>query len=182
MAPDIEQNIDLFDANKLELISNWPDIKSQLQEKQLIARPLRLHDHKNGYLELLSQLTVVGDVSKESFELRFYEMLKVNQVHEHYLVVVIEDITSSKIVGASTLFLELKFIRQCALRGRLEDVCVLDSHRGKNIGALVVQIIAGLARDIYKCYKLTLDCTEEVRRFYEKIGFKQSALQLGIRY
>lgn len=176
----IETN--LFSDDLLKKLSIWEEVNSELEEKNLIARSLRLDDYRNGYLELLSELTVVGDISKEQFESRFQHMLRCNQVLDQYLIVVIEDVTTGKIVGASTLFLELKFIRSCSMRGRLEDVCVLNSYRGKNVGSLVVRIIAALAKETFGCYKLTLDCTEDVEMFYKKIGFNKSALQMSIRY
>jgi glucosamine-phosphate N-acetyltransferase len=53
-----------------------------------------------------------------------------------YYVTVIEDLRSNKIIGSATLVLEQKFIHGCAVRGRLEDVVVDDTYRGKQLGKL----------------------------------------------
>lgn len=117
---------------------------------------------------MLSQLTVVGQVSEEKFNERFDAM---KACKNHYFVTVIEDITAKKIIASSTLSVELKFIRCCALRGRLEDVVVNQAYRGKNLGKLIVQVILHLARRV-GCYKLSLDCKDNLIPFYEALGFE----------
>lgn len=174
----------LFDPDKLTKLKSWNQIKHELGRLSLIARPLCSDDYHNGYLELLSQLTTVGTIDSTDFSRRFDEMRTINDSGslDHYNIVVIEDTVARQIVGASTLFLEYKFIHQCAYRGRLEDVAVSDSYRGKNIGHLVVKIIVDLAHEIYHCYKLTLDCKDELVRFYAKNNFKPQSQMLGIRF
>lgn len=53
-----------------------------------------------------------------------------------YYITVIEDTRNNKIIGAATLITEFKFIHNCALRGRLEDVVVNNTYRGKQLGKL----------------------------------------------
>lgn len=53
-----------------------------------------------------------------------------------YYVTVIEDTRKREIIGASTLLTEHKFIHECCLRGRLEDVVVNNTYRGKQLGKL----------------------------------------------
>lgn len=173
----------LFPIERLTRLSKWPDICAFLQEKNLIVRPLSLDDYDNGYMELLSGLTRVGTVSKEDYVHRFETMKKSNEISDHYAIVVLVDQQTNKVVATSTLFLELKFIRQCAIRGRLEDVAVLESHRGHKIGKLIVQIIVELAREVYNCYKLTLDCmTDDLQKFYAQNGFSYGCNMLNIRF
>lgn len=172
----------LFDCEKLTKLSKWQEISAQLSAKGLLARPLKLSDYDNGYLELLSQLTFVGQISKSNYEQRFNQMKRCNGIEEHYVIVVLEDIKTKKIVAASTLFLELKFIHQCAMRGRLEDVAVLDTYRGQQIGEIIVKIIVELAREAYKCYKLSLDCKDELKKFYSKNKFVYGSNMLCIRF
>ena len=172
----------LFPRDRLTSLSRWSEISAQLLEKDLIARPLRLSDHQHGYLNLLSQLTEVGEVDRQQYEARFKQMQLINNLSEHYLVVVIEDRNTNTIVGASTLFLEFKFIHSCAIRGRLEDVAVLDTYRKKQIGELVVRIIVELARETRNCYKLTLDCKDSLVKFYSKNDFSYGSNMLSIRF
>lgn len=179
---DDQRDVQIFDETKLLKIQEWDKITSELSSNGLLARALRLSDYEKGYLELLSQLTDVGNVSRHHFQERFFEMKESNSVREHYVIIVIEDLYAGKVVGTSTLFLEMKFIHDCAMRGRLEDVAVLDSYRGRKIGERIVEIIIGLARDVFGCYKLSLDCKDELIRFYEKNKFSPGSNMLCIRF
>lgn len=53
-----------------------------------------------------------------------------------YYITVIEDTRKNEIIGAATLVTELKIIHSCGLRGRLEDVVVNSTYRGKQLGKL----------------------------------------------
>lgn len=124
-----------------------------------------------------------------------------------YYIIVIEDTSSGKIIATATLVVEQKFIHNCALvcllniflmiqfwktikinnllqRGRLEDVVVNNKYRGKHLGKLVINVILQLA--IYlRCYKLSLDCKDNLIPFYESLGFKRepnNANYLNMRF
>ncbi|RXG51107.1 putative glucosamine 6-phosphate N-acetyltransferase [Armadillidium vulgare] len=90
---------------------------------------------------------------------------------DHYYVTVIEDLNKGKVIGAATLSVEFKFIRGCAKRGRLEDVVVDSSYRGKQLGKLIVTTILLLSKQV-GCYKIGLDCNDKMKPFYESLGFK----------
>lgn len=87
-----------------------------------------------------------------------------------YYVTVIEDTRSKKIIGAASLIIERKFIRGCALRGRLEDVVVNETYRGKQLGKLIVLTVTLLA-DHLGCYKMSLDCKDKLIGFYTSLGY-----------
>lgn len=53
-----------------------------------------------------------------------------------YYNTVIEDVATKQIVGAATLVVERKFIRECASRGIIEEVVVSESCRGRQLGKL----------------------------------------------
>lgn len=53
-----------------------------------------------------------------------------------YYVTVIEDTRTKSIIGAATLVTEFKFIHEGGIRGRLEDVVVNNTYRGKQLGKL----------------------------------------------
>ena len=84
-----------------------------------IFRPLKLGDNALGFLKLLEQLTKVGEIDGDMFRQRFENMKR----SKCYFVMVVDDKTQSdKIIGTATLILEQKFIRECALKGRVEEV------------------------------------------------------------
>ena len=50
------------------------------------------------------------------------------------------------------MIVEHKFIHSCALRGRIEDVVVLDSYRGKGLGQMIVAACTELSKKL-GCYQ-----------------------------
>jgi len=141
---------------------------AQPGESWLKVRPLQDGDYNRGFLQLLSQLTSVGDISLAQFLTRFAQM----KASGDYFVTVIEDTRKNKIIGSATLVVERKFIRNCALRGQLEDVVVDDTYRGKQLGKLIVVTVSLLAAHL-GCYKMTLNCKDKLIPFYKSIGYAQ---------
>ena len=86
----------LFDPDILTSI-NFCNLKSDLPPHitpsspgdGLVLRPLSVTDFHKGYMDLLSQLTKVGEVSEETYEHQFRGMKESNSA---YYIAVIEDI------------------------------------------------------------------------------------------
>ncbi|KAK6060207.1 acetyltransferase, GNAT family [Cooperia oncophora] len=135
-----------------------------------LVRPLKISDYDNGFLDVLAQLTVVGDVSREQFENRFNTM-KMSSPPSYY-VVVIEDLSTGRVVGAATLMVEWKFIHNAGCRGRVEDVVVDKDMRGKKMGALLNRVLVGLGRKV-GVYKMSLECKDSLIPFYELYGYNK---------
>ncbi|CAH1392235.1 unnamed protein product [Nezara viridula] len=163
--PKILENIDFQPA---ECHYN-PPINAINPGEDLVLRPLRISDYDNGFLENLEQLTDVGKVSKEMFEDSFKRMKSSDGL---YYVIVIENLVSERVIASATLLIEQKFIHACGLRGRIEDVVVNSSYRGRQLGKLLIDALALLSKQL-GCYKVTLDCRDEKRGFYESLGFKK---------
>ena len=118
----------------------------------LVMRSLCLEDYDRGYLSLLSQLTSVGEITREEWEARWHQLRDSNST---YYVIVVEDRSLARVVGAATLVRERKFIHSCGSVGRLEDVVVSDDYRGKQLGKLLVTTASLLAVKL-GCYKVGL--------------------------
>lgn len=135
-------------------------------EPWLKVRPLKDGDYDRGFLQLLSQLTNVGNVTRTQFLTRFSQMKAAGD----YFVTVVEDTRKNLVIGAASLILERKFIHNCGIRGRLEDVVVNDTYRGKQLGKLIVVTVSLLAKQL-GCYKMSLDCKDKLIKFYESLGY-----------
>lgn len=61
-----EEVLPLYDTNLLRELKSVNDITSK--DANLIVRPLQSDDFNRGYLELLKQLTSVGDVTQAEFK------------------------------------------------------------------------------------------------------------------
>ena len=75
-------------------------------------------------------------------------------------------------VGSTTLFIEPKFIHQGGFVGHIEDVVVAKEFQGKGIGEKLIKASLDFAKN-NGCYKTILDCSDDIKPFYEKIGFKK---------
>jgi glucosamine-phosphate N-acetyltransferase len=130
-----------------------------------IIRELKVDDFHNGYLNLLLQLSEVGDITKEEF-INQYIKIKENNNHHIY---VIED-SCDNIVGTCTLLVEPKFLHNTGNVGHIEDVVIDKDHRAYGLGSELLKHMISLAKS-YNCYKVILDCKPENTGFYEKNGF-----------
>jgi glucosamine-phosphate N-acetyltransferase len=199
--PHIQTPIYLFDPSLLrELPVQSTQIPSTLK-----LRPLQLNDYNNGYLQLLAQLTNVGEVSAAQFHSSlllyfcvtmpvyfppFTDRFNVMRTHpQAYYVCVLANIDTDKIVACASLVLEWKFIHSAGFRGRIEDVVVDEKMRGLKLGNMfvvfiylfIVYILLSLCEHVTAlgrylgCYKMSLECKTHLIHFYSKCGFNVDA-------
>jgi len=131
-------------------------------------RKLQKEDLWNGFLTSLDSLRQASNIDKKLAEKIFD---KIDQNPDHVIAVAIID---KKIVGSATLLLEIKFIHNGGKVGHIEDVVVDKEHQGKRIGEKIIKFLLKYAEE-RGCYKTILDCSDEVKPFYEKLGFKHNA-------
>ena len=138
---------------------------------ELTIRKLRKEDLQNGFLTTLDSLKQASDIETKKAE-EIFE--KINSTPD-YTIAVAE--LEGKVVGATTLLIEQKFIHNGGLVGHIEDVVVDKNHQGQKIGEKIMKFLLDIANE-QGCYKTILDCTDDVKLFYEKMGFKQVASEL----
>ena len=170
----------LFDINLLESIFKSYSLKdSKLRDNiyndKYRIRSLSVSDYDRGFIELLRQLTECGTITYDDFKERFNQM---KQCLNTYYILVIEDLSIDKqIVGAATLVCEKKFIRQLAIRGRIEDVVIDNGHRGQQLGKLLIELLTQFGHEICDCYKISLECKDDLVRFYQQFGYNHEDKQ-----
>jgi len=138
-----------------------------------IIRELKREDLWNGFLKSLDSLKLASDIDKTKAE-EVFEKINSNP---DYIIAVAE--MEGKIVGSTTLLIESKFIHQGGLVGHIEDVSVDKEFQGKKIGEKIMKYLLEVSKN-RGCYKTILNCTDDVKRFYEKLGFKQVASELRL--
>ncbi|XP_011882164.1 PREDICTED: glucosamine 6-phosphate N-acetyltransferase isoform X1 [Vollenhovia emeryi] len=123
----------------------------------LLIRPLKSTDYDKGFLVLLSQLTDVGNVTKEQFLNRFYSM----KAAGGYYVVVIEDVNSGKVIACASLVVEQKFIHNCSLVHNSHKALSGDylrlSSRCKGIHDAECTVMDRFAREDVICFSTLAD-------------------------
>ena len=140
---------------------------------EIEIREIRENDLENGFLETLDFLRKASDLDKSKAK----EILeKIKQNSNQIIQVAIDD---KKIVGCITLLIEQKFIHDGGLVGHIEDVVVRKDYEGKGIGMKLVTSMLEYAKR-KNCYKTILDCKDDIKQFYERIGFKHESN--GMRY
>jgi glucosamine-phosphate N-acetyltransferase len=140
---------------------------------EIIIREIEENDLEKGFLETLDFLRKASDIDKNKAK----EILeKIKQNPDHIIHVAVD---GNKIVGSTTLFIEQKFIHDGGLVGHIEDVVVRKDYEGKGIGIKLVMSMLECAKE-KNCYKTILDCKDDVKQFYERIGFKHESN--GMRY
>ena len=140
---------------------------------EIEIREIRENDLENGFLETLDFLRKASDLDKSKAK----EILeKIKQNSNQIIQVAIDD---KKIVGCITLLIEQKFIHDGGLVGHIEDVVVRKDYEGKGIGMKLVTSMLEYAKR-KNCYKTILDCKDDVKQLYERIGFKHESN--GMRY
>jgi glucosamine-phosphate N-acetyltransferase len=140
---------------------------------EIIIREIEEDDLKNGFLETLDFLRNTSNLDKNKAN----EILKKIKRNPNHIIYVAID--NKKIVGSTTLLIEQKFIHDGGLVGHIEDVVVRKDCEGKGIGIKLVTSLLERAKE-KNCYKTILDCKDDVKQFYERIGFKCESN--GMRY
>jgi glucosamine-phosphate N-acetyltransferase len=135
-------------------------------------RLLEKTDFEKGFLELLSQLTIVGEITKKEFMKRFQQVIS-NKNHRVY---VLEQ--NNKIISCATLFIEPKFIHDCGFVGHVEDVVVDKLCRGQKLGKKIIDFLNSEAERL-GCYKILLDCSDKNVGFYQKCLYNRNGAYMA---
>lgn len=134
-------------------------------------RKLKREDLQKGFLTTLDSLRHTSDIETKKAE-EVFDKIRSNPDH----IVAVAEI-NGKIVGATTLLIEQKFIHNGGKVGHIEDVVVDKNHQGQGVGEKIMRYLIEIAKE-EGCYKTILDCTDDVKEFYEKLGFKHVASEL----
>ncbi len=132
----------------------------------ITIRQLKDDDLFNGFLETMDSLKQASNLDKEKAK-NILKKISSNPNHLVYVAVL-----DGRVVGSTTMIIEPKFIHDGGNVAHIEDVVISKEHQGKGIGKILIKTLLKLAKD-NNCYKTILDCSNEVKPFYEKIGFKK---------
>jgi len=135
---------------------------------EIKIREIEEDDLEKGFLETLDFLRNASGLDKNNAK---KILKKIKQNPNHIIYVAIAD---KKIIGSTTLLIEQKFIHDGGLVGHIEDVVVRKDYERKGIGIKLVTSMLEHAKE-KNCYKTILDCKDDVKQFYEKIGFKRES-------
>lgn len=140
-------------------------------------RPIQSGDY-SGVLQVLSNLTTVGTVTK----LQFDQWVKsVSDPANNKYVYVVEHKESGDIVATGTLIIEQKLIHSFGKVGHIEDITVSKDHQGRRIGQQLIKALQRLAEE-HKVYKVLLNCSDSMMQYYEHMGLSKAGHMMTRRY
>ena len=128
-------------------------------------RELKPADFGKGFIETLGNLSDTEGLSLGEARGILKAMKRAGLYHTFVAVG-----ADGKVLGATTLLVEQKFTHGGGLVGHIEDVVVRKGHDGRGIGSSVVKEAVGMAKEL-GCYKVILDCKEDLEAFYARLGF-----------
>lgn len=131
-------------------------------EVPLTIKLMDATDLRRGFLNALGALKPAELTDEQAIEV-FRRRMK---ARIRTYVALIDD----RVAGTASLLIEPKYIHAGGTVGHIEDVAVHVAYQHHGVGAKLVQHILEECRQA-GCYKVILDCEENVIPFYEKLGF-----------
>lgn len=93
------------------------------------------------------------------------------------LVAVNDELESQNVVGYGTLCTEMKI--RGGIMGHVEDIVVDPRFQRMGVGSLIVKSLLQQA-ELEGCYKVSLECREEKKVFYEGLGFQNTGTAMSL--
>ena len=138
---------------------------------ELIIRKIIESDLENSFLESLDNLKQASDLDLDIAK----EILRKILDDENHIIHVAE--MDGMVVGSTTLLIEQKFIHKGGLVGHIEDVVVKKEFEGQGIGMKLVKSLLDVAKQ-KNCYKTILNCKDNLKPYYAKMGFKPATNEM----
>ena len=98
-----------------------------------------------------------------------------NQIRKIGNIIICE--IDDKIVGTLTYFIEHKFIHNFAKYGYIEDIFVDPDYQRRGIANKLIEL-ALLCLKSDKCLKCKLNCSSDLKKFYNKNNFKDNSISM----
>jgi glucosamine-phosphate N-acetyltransferase len=135
-----------------------------------------LIEDKEGFLETLRNMSETGEINLEDAEKILLEIKLQNGI------VFIAKTNEKKIIGTMKLLVEQKFIHHGGKVGHIEDVAVRKEYEGKGIASEIIKKIIPFAKQ-NGCYKIILDCKDNLIPFYQRFGFykHENCMRIDLR-
>lgn len=136
-------------------------------------RKLSLNDYAE-YIQLINEFRP-SSINEDAFK---YILDYYSKIGEIWLAI---ENSTQEIVGTGTIIYEHKFINNGGIVGHIEDIIIAKKHSRKGYGSKMIEYLRERAR-IKKCYKVILNCSNNIQKFYEKCGFFNSNLEMEFRF
>lgn len=127
-------------------------------------------------LYLYKQLTTVSGLSQADLNTFYKKTFASNNYI--YVGVLMQNKTTLELVGIATILIEHKLSRGISTVAHIEDIVIDNQHGYQGLGTRLIQYCVDTASKL-GCYKTTLYCREELKKFYKKSGFTKIELAMS---
>lgn len=134
------------------------------ESAELTIRLMYATDLRRGFLATLASL--------KPCELTDEEAIAVFRKRMRQKILTYVAMLDDRVVGTASLIIEPKFINSGGVVGHIEDVAVHQAYQQHGVGGRLIRHLLEVSRE-RGCYKVILDCAEDVIPFYEKLGFRR---------
>ena len=142
----------------------------------IVFRDLKEEDLDNGYLELMSYLSSCEkNIDKDEL------VKRLKDINNTGMMEIIIGVYNKKIISNVTLLYEKKFIRNLGIVCHVEDFVIHPDYQKLKLGTKINELVKKKALE-NKCYKIILDCSEEVKSFYIKQGFIEKSVGMALYF
>jgi len=126
--------------------------------------------NKEEIFTLLQQLTTSPSITSEQY---CNIISTLNEKHNIFSYV-----ENNKTVGLITIFIEQKLIHGGKCVAHIEDLVIDKNYRKRGIAT---KLITHALKSVEKmnCYKIILNCTEEMVEMYKKFNFEKKSVQMA---
>jgi len=82
------------------------------------------------------------------------------------------------IIGCGTIIISYKMIHNYSKIGHIEDVFIRNNFQSQGNGKILIEALIKICNN-EGCYKVILDCKEELKSFYERYGLENKNIQMS---
>ena len=83
-----------------------------------------------------------------------------------------------EIIGCGTIIISSKMIHNYSKIGHIEDVFIRNNYQSQGNGKILIEALIKKCNN-EGCYKVILDCNEELKSFYERCGLENKNIQMS---
>jgi hypothetical protein len=144
--------------------------------KLIDTNPNYIEKIKDSYLLLLTELTLTNYIDTKLFINNLERINNMGTIIIGYIGELNSD--SFEIIASGTIIFEPKIIRNGKSVGHIEDIVVTKHMREKGISQQILNFLKNEAIE-NECYKVLLNCDNNVKNVYIKSGFQEKGLEMS---
>jgi glucosamine-phosphate N-acetyltransferase len=128
------------------------------------------------YYNLLNQLSKNSEDSTYDHEkfVNAFENLSSNT----FIFIII---MGEKIIGTISIIIEQKLLHNGGKVGHIEDFVIDKYHCSNGFGSKLLDFAVDFCKE-NSCYKCILNCSENLKKYYEKHNFQNKNIQMSIYF